>query len=354
MGAFERVFVYYPRGLRTGGPEALHQLVDTLRRQTVDASLVPIPGTESLPRSSEYDVYDAPEAPFVDAPTSALVVPEMSMGLLGRASKATRFCWWLSIDNALPFRASRRKEVLWPIEREVGSWTVRDDATLLARRVRARFKRHRALMYASHHLTQSHYAWSYLHSRLNIVGSALSDYTPIALAEVVNEWSADRRPVITYNYAKSAAVMTQVIARNPDLQFLALRDMTRPQVLHHLKESLVHIDLGTHPGKDRMPREAALMGSIVLAVRRGSAANSIDVPLAWEHKISPIGDVSAGTRDAIDRVLVNPERAWTMQQFYRDEIIRERTIFREESRAIFVDGRLESDGVLDWLPTARY
>ena len=50
MALYSRVFVYYPRGVETGGPEALHQLVDSLRRLKVEAFLVPIPRQRESPK----------------------------------------------------------------------------------------------------------------------------------------------------------------------------------------------------------------------------------------------------------------------------------------------------------------
>lgn len=95
------VYVYYPRGLATGGPEALHQLVDSLRRQNQPAFLVPIPGTESAPRAERYDQYDAPEASAAgDTPGDIVVVPETQALLLKPLRKARGYVWWLSIDYA--------------------------------------------------------------------------------------------------------------------------------------------------------------------------------------------------------------------------------------------------------------
>ena len=37
-----RVFVHYPAGVRSGGPEALHQLCEALTTAGVEASLVPL------------------------------------------------------------------------------------------------------------------------------------------------------------------------------------------------------------------------------------------------------------------------------------------------------------------------
>ena len=45
-----------------------------------------------------------------------------------------------------------------------------------------------------------------------------------------------------------------------------------------------YIDFGPHPGMDRLPREAALAGCIVITNREGAAAHDEDVPLPPEYK----------------------------------------------------------------------
>ncbi|KAL3809235.1 hypothetical protein ACHAXA_005283 [Cyclostephanos tholiformis] len=45
-----------------------------------------------------------------------------------------------------------------------------------------------------------------------------------------------------------------------------------------------YIDFGPHPGMDRLPREAALAGCIVITNREGAAAHDEDVPLPQEFK----------------------------------------------------------------------
>ena len=162
MTRHDQVFVLYPRGLKTGGPEALHQLVDSLRRQGQEAYLVAHPETRDRDRVGEYAAYDAPETEFVDAPGAAVVVPEVWLPSLANVQHATPYCWWLSIDNAPEFMADWRHRDPWrPISHlpapEVGKAVDFD------------------LFRAVNHLTQSHYAWSYLFSRVGVTGSMLSD-----------------------------------------------------------------------------------------------------------------------------------------------------------------------------------
>ena len=60
------------------------------------------------------------------------------------------------------------------------------------------------------------------------------------------------------------------------------------QVQAMLKKAKVYIDFGGHPGMDRIPREAALAGCIVVTNREGSAAFRQDVPIPSQYKIQRI------------------------------------------------------------------
>ena len=61
--------------------------------------------------------------------------------------------------------------------------------------------------------------------------------------------------------------------------------MTREQVFETLKRSRLYVDFGTFPGPERIPREAVSLYNNILTSRKGSAENSIDVPIDERFKI---------------------------------------------------------------------
>ncbi|MGW9112868.1 hypothetical protein [Microbacterium sp. NPDC055683] len=336
-------YVYYPRGLATGGPEALHQLVDSLRRQGREAFLVPVPGTEGAPRAERYAHYDAPEAPsVVDAEGNEVVVPETQALLLRDLEHARPFVWWLSIDYAPRFVIERAGRSTLPIERTRMSRPPLLWLRHLKRALRGWRTGEDAILAGAGHLVQSHYAWNHVHAHLGRVGTILSDYTPLAPVAASVE---GRAPRIAYNPAKSAVIMRELARRRPDLELLPLRGMTGDEVAEALRTSLVYLDLGTHPGKDRMPREAAAMGAIVLVARRGAGANDVDVPLPWEHKVDVLPDVVDAAIGALDAVLADPAAALAAQEPYRARVAGERDRFDREVAAAFVRRELGRDGV---------
>ncbi len=344
-GLYDKIFVYYPRGLQTGGPEALHQLVGSLRALGQHAYLVPLPGTEGNPRVLEYERYEAPERDSVeDSTRNAIVAPEGYYPVLGTARKAVRFCWWLSIDNSPVFRRERLAMDM----RTFGNCTpwdrienrAKQRASSLWRAARGQNR----LLYTVNHLVQSQYAWAYLYSKLNIVSTVLSDYTPIAITDRTILPASQRDRTILYNPKKGLELTSKVASAYGRADFRPLVDMSRSQVLDALASGTVYLDLGNHPGKDRMPREAALMGCITVVGRRGSAAFTADVPLPARHKVQlqcsdPIRAVIA----VLDSAFAAPDEYQQRQRPYVEMIKGEERRFLDEARTVFVKGELGSD-----------
>jgi hypothetical protein len=70
--------------------------------------------------------------------------------------------------------------------------------------------------------------------------------------------------------------------------------MNENQVIETLARSKVYIDFGHHPGRDRIPRESAILGNCVITNYLGSAGFYNDIPIESKYKISDfskIGDL---------------------------------------------------------------
>ncbi|MBN2275539.1 MAG: hypothetical protein JXR41_02410 [Bacteroidales bacterium] len=68
-------------------------------------------------------------------------------------------------------------------------------------------------------------------------------------------------------------------------QIVRLKHMSPATVKQHLKEAMVFAEFGNNSGRDRMPREAALLGCVVFSNIRGSAAYQQDMPIPEMYKI---------------------------------------------------------------------
>lgn len=337
-----QVNVLYGRGIRSGGPEAVHQLVHELRALGVDAFVVPDRRTVGNARVPDFVGYEAPERAVVpDDPSQVVVAPEVYLPELLSLGRAKLVCWWLSIDNSPVFRAERyladvaagfadpprareARSFVWLARRELGGWR---------RRLRD-----------IEHLSQSAYATAYLRRRLGVEAHPLSDYIPGAATAVLPQRvSSSSSPAVAFNPVKGARLLRAVRRRMPgDIRWLPIEGLSPDGVRERLAEATVYLDLGPHPGKDRMPREAALAGAVSLVARRGSGAFEEDVATPAEHKVALDGDVVGHALEVVARVLDAPDTAFARQQDYRVGIKGQEAVFRTEVAALAA--RLESTG----------
>jgi len=328
------VNVLYGRGVRTGGPEALHQLVHELRAVGVSAYLVPDRNTLGAVRVPEYDGYDAPErATFPDEPGQVVVAPEVYLPELLSLHRARRLCWWLSIDNSPVFRAERYladvlagladpprarevRALLWLARREIGGWRRRP-------------------LHAVEHAAQSRYAAAYLSRRLGIEVPLLTDYIPGASAEIVPEQMPQRPPAVAFNPAKGRRLLGQVRKQLGDaVDWHAIQGLSPEGVRQLLGESTVYLDLGPHPGRDRMPREAALAGAVTVVARRGSGDHEEDVGIPPHHKVALGDHLAERAAGVVSRILEDPSTAYAEQAAYRAGIQLQEDSFRSEVAAL--------------------
>jgi hypothetical protein len=308
-----RLFVLCPAAYATGGPEALHQLVYHGTLLGYDARIVYYPEGVESPTHPRYAKYAVPVAQqVVDAPDAVVVAPETDVHLLGQYRYARRALWWLSVDNFLT-----RSELL---RRHAGTPTsplevVFDD--------RAGFV----------HLAQSEYARRFLASRGCRPGM-LTDYIAsevTSLAETLAD-ASPRRRLVAYNPAKGLPFTERLMeATAGRVDWVPLVDMTSTEVASCLSRTMVYVDFGGHPGRDRIPREAVLLGNCLVVGSRGSASNEIDVPVPEGYRVDEDEPDSVSQAvSVIERALDNHGQEAARFLAYRSTIAAQERTFQDE------------------------
>ncbi len=296
---------------------------------------MPLPGTERYDRVKEYEIYDAPEVERPDDhPDAWIVSAEHTVPILFQFERARILCWWLSIDFSWVYIHARQLRTR-PI-RDVKSGVKFGISLVFATAMpfkRRRMRNNKRLL----HATQSEYAAQFLQRDMGIQSRRLSDYiSNIGRLEKQSSSKTARQPVIAYNPAKGQEWTARVIARAPaHWHFLPLVDMSKDEFAAALGRSSIYLDLGFHPGKDRIPREAALAGAVVVVARRGSAAFQEDMPLPERFKIELVSGWEQSALQLLTDCLERNTEAHAEQEPYRAAIRGERDRFDEEVSALF-------------------
>ena len=326
----KKVYVYCLASVVTGGCELLHQLVDFLNDNHRDAYIVYIgKGAKKVPEAySAYNIKVANE--IEDSEGAVVVLDEGFLYLADNFKKAHLIFWWLSVDNFYNTNYFSR------IYRQYGV------IHTLSGYLKGVFKnRTKYIKQADINMYQSYYAKDFLKN--NDVPETklkyLSDYVnDLYTANVSTALQHNKKDIVLYNPKKGYEFTSKLINASPSLKWIPLINLTNDQVKEKLMSSKVYVDFGTHPGKDRFPREAAISGCCILTDKKGSAKFSRDVPISNEYKFEDEDKNISKIINKINFCLTNYDEAIDQFESYRKYILSEKKSFGLDCEKIFFIG----------------
>lgn len=233
----------------------------------------------------QYKKYNIPIVLKNNIPNDSLIVlpeilPEMYKDFSQKVS-----LWWLSVDNF-----------------------VKDNLNILNN--------------FSLHMTQSKYAKQFLNTN-NLSSIMLTDYINDIFSPEITKLKASR---VCVNPSKGAHLINEFKNMNNNISVLELSQMSRETIKNYLDESMVYVDFGHHPGRDRFPREAALSGAVVLTTKCGAAENDVDIPIDSWYKFSDLNELSLKVNDVLNNFNYHQDA----QKSYRQIVMSQKNIFKSE------------------------
>lgn len=326
-----RIYVLCPANLKTGGTELLHQLVFVLNNCDRDAYI-----------SYYYEGKYNKEAPTPDAfkkyingkmssiddidddDKNIIVFPEVCIGKQKRFKKIQKCVWWLSVDNYKETKGKFNRIKKYGILSFLKHLYLND------------YVKPSDVRSIQIHLYQSYFALDYIKS-LGISESQtayLSDY----LNDIYmnhTEFGIDREDIVIFNPKKGKEFTEKIIESANNIEFVPIINMTDTQVFELMHRAKVYIDFGNHPGKDRIPREAAMCGCCIITGKRGSAGYAKDVPIPEKYKFDDEeGNINEVVKQIENCIKRYGEVAEDFEE-YREIISREKEVFEKNVNAIF-------------------
>jgi len=269
----KKFIVICPGGAATGGVELLHQLVDSINNfKNNSAYICYYPFGKEFKKPAQYEKYNctAINISNVDKQVDVVILPEVYTYLVKNFKPKNVFVWWMSVDNY-----ENSKSMIYAARNRFLPWRYIN--------IKKKFDGAESI---GGHLCQSEYAKLYLQENGIQNTLNLSDYINdqyIVSSEKFKE--SKREDVVVYNPAKGIELTNLVLDSLPNIKFSPIIDMSRDQIIDLLGKSKIYIDFGNHPGKDRIPREAAILGCCVITNTSGSANNDMDIPIPRKYKV---------------------------------------------------------------------
>lgn len=289
-----KTYLFCPR-VKTGGPENMHQMCDYLNSIGYETYIYYFPNS----KEDYTPVYEGFQhlriAESVDDSTQTLVIiPEIhSITKIRNILKESVIAiWWLSFTNACMFNMLREN-----------------------------------LVHDAVHLFHSYYEYAMIRPLLH-PGTRWFFATECIHDDFLqlnpDDYVEKKENIIAVNGTKDR--MTPVICQMLKLPYINLRGLPREKVLEALQKCKLYVDFGFHPGKDHLPREAAMCGCVVVTNKSGSAAYDEDVPI--REKVTFEKDLL----QLIPSLLENYKEAYDGQKNYREMIQDEKHVFHENAK----------------------
>ena len=328
-----KVCIVCPGNLYTGGTELCHQFASKLLSMGIQTYIYYQPMInhkfdEKAPVHDALKKYHVPYAfELEDEPHNILIAPEAATNGLYSTKKSQRVIWWLSVDNYIwhvtKFNDALKDCLKAPLAAPLPKLFHFGDADS-----------------DIEHWVQSEYARQFL--KLNGVPDdkihAVEDYLGQEFLDGAAQVDlACKENIVTFNPKKGFEITKQLVKLAPDIDWRPIENMTPAQVQELLALAKVYIDFGNHPGRDRIPREAAISGCVVITNKKGAAANDVDINIPAEFKFDESSNPQSiiKTIRELFRNYKNFTTAHEKQADYRARILDDKNRFDKKVAELF-------------------
>ena len=322
-----KIFIISPGNIHSGGPELVHQLASQLLKMDYNVYMFYLPANANFDPADPVDpFYKKYHIPFVRNleidHKNIMIVPESSSLNLYVSKKIRRIMWWMSVDNYINNLCNILKKFKQnPLDSTMPKFFYfdKDDDNI-------------------EHWVQSDYARIFI-KKNGIVDKQIyrvRDYLNEAFLQRASQVDLSQKEnIVAYNPVKGFEFTQKLLRVAPEINWQAIRDMTPEEVQQLLARAKVYIDFGNHPGRDRIPREAAVSGCCVVTGRRGAAGNPNDIAIDDSFKFNDTDDNLIPIVERIKDIFANFRKNYESQRKYREQIMTERVEFDHDVKAAF-------------------
>lgn len=297
------IYIACPNGIVTGGVELLHQLCYQMNTyDNVNAYIWYIMNNGVNKHPDAYKKYNNPIAKETHLNEAILIFPEIwvNLSLSPAFINNKKIIYWESVDNYFN-HTEKYIQMIFP-----------DNCI---------------------HLAQSYYALDFLQNKAHIDNDHIvyvSDYLNGVYLELYDA-TIRRERFVLYNPLKGLNFTTKIMNTlkyfGTDVTFIPIENMTAGQVRNLMLHSILYIDFGDFPGKDRIPREAVISGCCIITSRSGAANYIHDVNIPDKYKFDKKDFNIESICNTIKYILDHYEECNSEYEPYRQDIRKEYSYF---------------------------
>ncbi len=345
-----KIYVMAPSNTFTGGPELLHQVAFSLKKIfKIEVNMFYLPNLDRNFVHNNFKKYNLKHSKFVeDDPKNILIIPEYYLFLKYslKYKKIKKVLWWLSIDNyfGYKFKYDFNKFVrsLIKIPFNIinlfnkitnyyfGMIAYHDYLKIIYKFIN--LNNQKELKQIDFHLAQSIYAFNYL-KKFFFNLRYLSDFQRSEILKNNKINLKNKKNYICYSNKSNDFI--KKIEKFTKVKMIKLSGFNNSQLINIYKKTKIYLDFGYHPGKDRMPREAAIFNNCIITNKRGSAKNKYDIPINEKYKFEENYSSLSKIKTQILKIFKDYKNELKNFEPYKKKIINEKNSFIKDLKNIF-------------------
>ncbi|WP_313002043.1 hypothetical protein [Chryseobacterium gleum] len=318
------IIIFCPPNSVTGGPEALHQLADKLYNLGIKNVFMHYIPQRKNAKPINYNVYTTKEIESVgDKPENILIIPESMTFLVKKYPESQKVIWWLSVDfyKILMDHRIRRQSFFTKL-----------------------FYKQNDKEYHFEHLPNV-YQWAQSYrSSIYIKDHGIPSNQIDFVCDYINPSflkNTDRiekdlsNKTILYNPRKGKKEISELIKNSPDLQWVPVQNMNADQIKDLMAKSLLYVDFGENPGRDKMLRESVSQDCCIISGKNGSSAFYEDLMIPDQYKFNFNEKIIPEIIAKIKEVLDNYPDHISQFSTYKNMVLNEEIAFENKLKEIF-------------------
>lgn len=319
-----KIIIFCPPNSVTGGPEALHQLADKLYHLEVKNVFMHYLPKRKNAKPENYNVYKTNEIDIIeDKAENILIIPESMTFLVKEYPKSQKVIWWLSVDfyKILMDHRIKRQGIFTKL-----------------------FYQQKDKEYHFEHLPNVfQWAQSY-RSSVYIKNHGIPENQIDFVCDYINPSFLVNKDTIhkdltnkniLYNPRKGKKEISQLIKSSPELNWIPIQNMNADQIRDLMAKSLLYVDFGENPGRDKMLREAVSQDCCIVSGKNGSSAFYEDLMIPEAYKFNFSENKIPEIISKIKNVLENYPNHISEFTTYKKMVLNEEIAFIEKLKEIF-------------------
>lgn len=319
-----KIIIFCPPNSVTGGPEALHQLADKLHHLGVKNVFMHYIPKRKNAKPKNYSVYHTNEIDLVeDDAKNILIIPESMTFLVKKYPESQKIIWWLSVDfyKVLMDHRIRKQNILTKL------FYKQKDKEYHFEHLSNVFQwaqSYRSSVYIKDHgipENQIDYVCDYINpSFLKNKGMIVKDLT---------------NKKVLYNPRKGKKEISLLIKNSPELDWIPIQNMNADQIKDLMANSLLYVDFGENPGRDKMLRESVSQDCCIVSGKNGSSVYYEDLMIPDEYKFNFTEANIPEIIKKIKEILESYNEYIPHFATYKQMVLNEEIAFEEKLKEIF-------------------